>query len=184
MDGWRIIPSANGEDFMATNDEGETLEIIHSPTLDSSPDALGGQKKGYIIQDNVKHAPIQRLSEGIYPEHFVYLKSAGICGQADRVEVIQDTVDVVDYKTNKRIDKESYKDWQGISKKMLGPLAHLDDCNYNHYSLQLSLYLFIILKHNPRYKPGRLILQHVIFEKESENKYIKERADLVYYPKE
>jgi endonuclease I len=38
-----------------------------------------------IEQNGVKIAPDQNLTEGIYPEHMVYLKSAGICGQADRV---------------------------------------------------------------------------------------------------
>lgn len=124
-----------------------------------------------IYNNGIKHAPEQRLVEGIYPEHFVYLKSAGICGQSDRVEVIKDFVNIIDYKTNKKIEKEGFKNWEGITQKMLGPCAHLDDCNFNHYALQLSVYLYIILKHNPRLKPGDLILQHVIFEKESEDKY-------------
>jgi hypothetical protein len=114
--------------------------------------------------DGYKTAPNQKLSEGVYPEHFVYLKSAGICGQSDRVEVVNGKVFVYDYKTNKEIKKESYKNWEGFSKKMNSPLNHLDDCNYNHYSLQLSMYMYIILKHNPKLKPGGLILDHVIFE--------------------
>ena len=124
-----------------------------------------------IIDGDLKLAPDQRLTEGIYPEHFVYLKSAGICGQADRIEVVKDVVSVYDYKTNKKIEKESFKNWEGVSKKMIGPCAHLDDCNFNHYSLQLSIYLYIILKHNPRYKPGKLELQHVMFESKENDKY-------------
>ena len=114
--------------------------------------------------DGFKTAPNQKLSEGIYPEHFVYLKSAGICGQSDRVEVVNGRVDVYDYKTNKEIKKEAYKNWEGVSKKMLHPVSHLDDCNYNHYALQLSIYMYIIIKHNPKLKPGKLCLDHVIFE--------------------
>lgn len=124
-----------------------------------------------IFMDGVKHAPVQRLMEGIYPEHFIYLKSATLCGQSDRVEVVKDVINIVDYKTNKEIKKESYKTWEGISKKMIGPCAHLDDCNFNHYSLQLSAYLYMMIKHNPRHTPGKLILQHVIFKKEGEDKF-------------
>jgi len=124
-----------------------------------------------IINDGVKHAPVQRLTEGIYPEHMVYLKSAGICGQSDRVEVIKDTVDIVDYKTNKEIKVASFVNWEGKSQKMEGPLSHVDDCNFNHYALQLSIYMYIILKHNPRYKAGKMFLHHVVFEKESEDKF-------------
>ena len=124
-----------------------------------------------IYQDGIKHAPIQKLGEGIYPEHFVYLKSAGICGQSDRVEVVKNVVDIIDYKTNKEIKKEGYKSWEGITKKMLGPCSHLDDCNFNHYALQLSAYMYMIIKHNPIYKPGKMVLHHVIFEKESEDSF-------------
>lgn len=120
--------------------------------------------------DGLKTAPNQKLQDGIYPEHFVYLKSAGICGQSDRVEIVNGRVDIYDYKTNKEIKKESYKNWEGISKKMLYPVSHLDDCNYNHYALQLSIYMYIILKHNPKLKPGKLCLDHVIFEDEGLDK--------------
>lgn len=124
-----------------------------------------------IWEGTVKKAPVQRLTEGIYPEHFVYLKSAGVCGQSDRVEVVKDTVDIIDYKTNKEIKKYSFVNWEGKSVKMAGPCSHLDDCNFNHYALQLSIYMYIILKHNPRYKPGKLMLHHIIFEKEGEDKF-------------
>ena len=124
-----------------------------------------------IEENQVKVAPLQKLTDGIYPEHMVYLKSAGICGQSDLVEVVNGRVHIIDYKTNKEIKTESYKDWEGISKKMLPPVNNLDDCNFNHYSLQLSAYMYMILKHNPRYKPGKMMLHHVIFEKEGEDKF-------------
>lgn len=124
-----------------------------------------------IFNNGMKHAPVQRLSEGIYPEHFIYLKSAGLCGQSDRVEVVQGTIDIVDYKTNKEIKLKSFVNWEGISQKMTGPCSHLDDCNFNHYALQLSCYLYMMLKHNPIYKPGKLMLHHVLFEKQGEDKF-------------
>jgi len=121
-----------------------------------------------IYNDDIKHAPDQSLTEGVYPEHFVYLKSIGICGQADRVEVVDGFVDIIDYKTNKEIKTESYKSWDGVSKKMLFPVDHLDDCNFNHYALQLSLYMYMILRHNPNLKPGTLTIQHVTFKVKDE----------------
>lgn len=124
-----------------------------------------------IEQDGVKLAPDQNLVEGIYPEHMVYLKSAGICGQADRVEVIGNTIDLYDYKTNKEIKVNAYTNWEGVTEKMLLPINHLDDCNYTHYSLQLSIYMYIMLKHNPNLKPGKIMLEHIIFKKEGEDKY-------------
>lgn len=124
-----------------------------------------------IITDGIKYAPDQRLTEGIYPEHFVYLKSAGICGQSDRVEVVKDTVSVYDHKTSKEIKSQGFKHWDGTIERMLSPLSHLDDCSLVHYTLQLSLYLYMILKHNPFLKPGKLELSHVTFEEEGKDKY-------------
>lgn len=115
-------------------------------------------------KDGSKIAPDQKLSEGIYPEHMVYLKSAGLCGQSDRVEVNNGIVDIYDYKSNKEIKTAGFINWNGESSKMLVPINHLDDCDIVSFGLQLSLYLYIILKHNPMLKPGKLIIEHVQFQ--------------------
>jgi len=117
-----------------------------------------------LMEGMVKLAPEQQLTEGIYPEHLVYLKSAGVCGQADRIEVVDEYIDVYDYKTNKEIKQQGFVNKGGKSKKMLGPLSHLDECNYNEYALQLSTYMYIMLKHNFNLKPGKIQLDHIEFE--------------------
>lgn len=117
----------------------------------------------------LKVAPNQRLTDGMYPEHFVYMKSLGLCGQSDLVEVVDGVVHITDYKTNKEIRSESFKDWEGLSQKMNPPVSHLDDCNLNHYNLQLSIYMYMILKHNPKLKPGTLMIQHIMFEDEGKD---------------
>jgi hypothetical protein len=124
-----------------------------------------------IEDKGVKVAPSQKLVDGIYPEHMVFLKSAGLCGQSDLVEIVNGYVNITDYKTNKEIKLESFKNWEGVSKKMKAPLSHLDDCNYYHYALQLSLYMYIILKHNPKLKPGKLTLHHIQFEEVDRDKF-------------
>ena len=124
-----------------------------------------------IEEGDLKKAPEQKLTDGIYPEHMVYLKSAGICGQSDLVEVVNSKVNIIDYKTNKEIKKESFKNWEGISDKMSHPISHLDDCNFNHYALQLSIYMYIILKHNRKLKPGKIYIHHVLFEVEGTDEY-------------
>jgi hypothetical protein len=45
-----------------------------------------------------------------------------------------------DWKRSKEIKMESFKH----RDKGIGPCAHLDDCNFNHYSLQLNLYQWMI----------------------------------------
>lgn len=124
-----------------------------------------------IKDDGDKIAPDQKLEDGIYPELMVYLKSAGICGQSDLVEVVNGHVNVIDYKTNKEIKMNSYVNWEGISQKLSGPVSHVEDCNFYHYALQLSIYMYIILKHNPKLKPGKIMIHHIKFEHAGEDKH-------------
>ena len=72
-----------------------------------------------------------------FSEVIIYSKELGIAGTIDVLvyNKKQDTYHLVDWKTNKRIDKTSYKKKVGI----LNSTAHMQDCNFNHYSLQLSL---------------------------------------------
>lgn len=124
-----------------------------------------------IEKDGIKIAPSQILTPGIYPEHMIYLKSAGICGQADRVEVFNDRIDLYDYKTNKEIKLKGFTSWDGSSKMMLGPCAHLEDCNFNHYALQLSTYMYMMLKHNHYLNPGKMQIEHITFEIKGEDEF-------------
>tara|TARA_R110002020_G_scaffold36503_3_gene109759 strand:- start:3406 stop:4236 length:831 start_codon:yes stop_codon:yes gene_type:complete len=119
----------------------------------------------------IKIASDQKLLDGVYPEHLVYLKSAGLCGQADLVEVVNNKIHITDYKTNKEIKSKGFTNWEGVTSKMFNPINHLDDCNLNYYTLQLSLYAYIIKKHNPKLKIGNLIIQHVKFKQEGKNEY-------------
>jgi hypothetical protein len=75
------------------------------------------------------------------------------------------------HNTNKEIKKESFVNWEGASDKLQFPLDGLDDCNFNHYAIQLSIYMYIMLKHNPKLKPGKMFIHHVVFEVESEDEY-------------
>ena len=48
---------------------------------------------------------------------------------------------LIDWKTNEEISKSSFG-----GKKMFGPCYNLQDCNFNHYSLQLEIYKQALLK--------------------------------------
>lgn len=125
-----------------------------------------------ILKDGIKYAPEQKLENNhMYPEHFVYLKSAGICGQSDLVEVRRNKVYITDYKTNKNLTTEGYRNWQGVTEKLKFPVSHLDACKLNIYNIQLSLYMYIILKHNPQLKFGRLTINHIVFKELGKDKY-------------
>lgn len=126
--------------------------------------------KPVVNSEGTKIAPKQKLENGVYPEHLVYLKSIGICGQADLVEIVNGVININDYKTNKEIKEKGFTNWEGITNKMYNPISHLDDCNLNHYNLQLSLYAYMIKKHNPKLKIGKLTIQHVKFKQLGEDK--------------
>ena len=61
------------------------------------------------------------------------------CGATDQILYNKYTggIAIIDYKTNKEIKRESYR-----HQKMLIPLQQYDDCNYIHYSIQLSGYKY------------------------------------------
>ena len=117
-----------------------------------------------------KFAPDQSLTEGIYPELLVYILSSEICGQADYVEVVKGIVNIKDYKTSKEIRRKGFTNYKG-TKMMYPPIEHLEDCEYTHYNIQLSLYMYMILRHNPNYEPGTLTIEHVKFEETGRDKY-------------
>jgi hypothetical protein len=124
-----------------------------------------------IVEDGVKLAPDQRLRDGVYPEHLVYLAGPAITGQSDIVKVEKGIVTIEDHKTSKEIKREGFTNWEGTKKKMLQPFTHLEDCQFNHYALQLSIYMYCILKHNPLLLPGKLRINHVKFVEAGKDKY-------------
>lgn len=78
--------------------------------------------------------------EVVSTEDILYSISLGISGQRDLKirEVATGKLINVDLKTSKVIDKVGYK-----GKKMLGAFKELDDCRYNKYSIQLTIYNYL-----------------------------------------
>jgi hypothetical protein len=69
-------------------------------------------------------------------------KELGICGMVDQLFFNEKSgkLEIWDWKTNKKIDKKNR--WQQFKE----PISHLDVCELNTYSLQLSLYKYIITR--------------------------------------
>jgi ATP-dependent exoDNAse (exonuclease V) beta subunit len=86
------------------------------------------------------------LPDGVYPELILWNHYWGVAGISDIIIIDGDYFDVDDYKTNKKIDKESYCHPKYGHKMMKPPINHLMDCNYTHYALQLSLYAYMLEK--------------------------------------
>ena len=84
-----------------------------------------------------------------------------IAGQVDLIVKSGNEITIIDHKTNKNIDQKSGFD--SVSKanfKMKYPLNNLMDCNFYHYTLQLSTYAWMLQKINPNFVIKDLILNH------------------------
>lgn len=120
---------------------------------------LGGKfecKKDYSELD---------LEYGVYPEYLIYRESDDgilrIAGQVDLIVKQENEITIIDHKTNKKIDQKSGFDSTTKSNaKMKFPLNNLMDCNFYHYTLQLSTYAWMLQKINPNFVIKDLILNH------------------------
>lgn len=105
------------------------------------------------------------LPYGVYPEYLISRQSNDgilrIAGQIDLLVKNGNEITICDYKTNKKINlKSGFNSQTKATSKMLYPLNNLDDCNYYHYTLQLSTYAWMVQKLNPDFVIKDLILIH------------------------
>ena len=120
---------------------------------------IGGKficKKNYTDLD---------LEYGLYPEYLVYYDNPTldlhIAGQIDLIVKNGNDIWIIDHKSNAKIDlKGFFNSSTKSTDKMCFPLGHLDECNYNHYQLQLSTYAWMLQKINPDFVIKDLILNH------------------------
>jgi ATP-dependent exoDNAse (exonuclease V) beta subunit len=78
----------------------------------------------------------------IFPEVIVYSTELQVAGTIDVLAYDRknDYYEIIDWKTGKKIEKESFGGKMGIH-----PItSHLMDCKYNHYAMQLSFYRFLL----------------------------------------
>lgn len=91
--------------------------------------------------------PLSQMPDGIYTEQLVYHHGFGIAGRIDKV--VLETIargrrsDVDDYKTNRIIKMHGFG-YPKAPEMMKPPIAHLEDCTYIHYTLQVSLYMLML----------------------------------------
>lgn len=115
--------------------------------------------------------PINKLDNNtVYPELMIYDFDYMVCGQADKVIVAKKKINIWDYKTDAEIKYKAFSSKWVDPAKMLKPLSHLDDCNANHYSLKMSLYMYLLWKSNKgTLMPGDIIIEHVQLERDPNN---------------
>lgn len=134
------------------------------------------------------------LEKGIYPEYLISKVSADgilrIAGQIDLLVKDGNDIYIYDYKTNKEIKQKSYFNRNKRAYEcMKFPLNNIMDTNYWHYTLQLSLYAYLLQQINPNFNIKLLKLIHVDHSNkitEYELEYMKDEVEnmLKHYKKE
>lgn len=114
--------------------------------------------------------PINQLKNNtIYPELMIYDLDFMICGQADKVIVKDNKINIFDYKTDKEITFKAFSNNWVKPRKLLPPLSHLDDCNGNIYSIKMSMYMYLLWKANKgRLKSGDITIEHIALQRNEE----------------
>ena len=101
---------------------------------------------------------------GLQSEKLIYNHIYKIAGQSDIVQFtngfkntidVTHTINILDIKTNKEI--EFYSKYDEYLKY---PLNHLQNCNYNIYSLQLSLYAYMLQSMYNGFNIGTMAIVH------------------------
>lgn len=159
LDAWDLENKNSCERGTKIHAELENSFYKKKKNIDLSKYQIGG--KFECIKD---HNELD-LENGVYPEYLISRVSDDgklrIAGQIDLLVKKGNKIIIGDYKTNKKIDVKSFFDSKTKSStKMKYPLNNLDDCNYNHYCLQLSTYAWMIQKYNPEFEIEDLVLIH------------------------
>lgn len=120
-------------------------------------------------EDNCSRSSIQ---QGCYLELLIHNDELMLAGQSDKVFFINDVeFDIRDYKTNDKLPMESYN-----HQKMLYPFDQLDDCSFNHYAVQLSIYAYMLELQG--FKCRKLFIDH--YEESYEVEYLKDSVEKAF----
>lgn len=94
-----------------------------------------------------EQTPLIHLPDGVYTERLLFHHGYGIAGRTDRVAIETNIkarlAYVDDYKSNRIVRMHAYG-WPDRPEMMKHPISHLEDCSYNHFALQTSLYLLML----------------------------------------
>jgi hypothetical protein len=156
--------------------EQELLDLKECPVFyNQKCDVINHQSDG-----NYKYSLDISLLENnkVYPELMIYDFENMICGQSDKVIIVDNKIHIWDYKTDADIKFSSFSSKWVKPKKLLGPLSHLDDCNGNVYSIKMSIYMYLLWKANKgKLRPGDIIIEHIHLKRDPDNDNIPVLVD-------
>jgi len=138
-------------------------------------------KNDYERDIILKYQKVDNMKGDLYPETILFSEKYKLAGTCDLIEECGDYFNVWDNKTNKKINYISQYD-----KWLKKPVSHLSDCQYNIYSLQMSIYAYMYQMQTKK-KVGRLGLYYLNPEKDYEFEIIpcpylgREAKDILDY---
>lgn len=153
-------------EWKAENEESKRLgteihELIRLKLASNADEA----KKEFGITGELLDTELLIAESGVFVEKRLELEidSFNMIGVPDVIQIEDGVVNLIDWKTAKKgIKFKSHYDMAlNQNKKMLYPLSAIDDVNGQHYTLQLSLYMWMILQIRPDLKPGKLKISWV-----------------------
>ena len=153
------------------NDACEKGSAIHNQLEEASYHAQHVKDEEntiYRVSQNNILALQDFTTNGAYPELLIYNDFYMVAGQADKVFKEGRRVDIHDYKTCKDITTEGFR-----GETLLAPFDHLPNANYWIYTLQLSMYAWMLEKCG--YEVGSLQMHWI----RGKDKFDKERNHAV-----
>jgi len=117
----------------------------------------------YKTYNNIVERCIDRYDK-VLSENLLYDEDFKVAGTADLIYEHKDEFTIADFKTNKKFRFSS-----AFNEKLLPPVDHLHNCEFNIYALQLSMYAFMYEK-----LTGKKCRKCVIF-------YLKEDKFIPYH---
>tara|TARA_B100001115_G_scaffold180121_1_gene171952 strand:+ start:1460 stop:2179 length:720 start_codon:yes stop_codon:yes gene_type:complete len=147
------------EELIAKWDESATNgTIVHKEIEDyiNEKRQPNHQKSKIAIEWLSKH--LMNSKYQLFSEIIVYCEDLHLAGTIDLLlyDSVNEIYTILDWKTNKEISTKSFKGKTGIKPET----RDLPDCKFTHYSLQLSLYRYLLeKKYNLKMK--KLIIAHI-----------------------
>lgn len=107
------------------------------------------------------------LTKGMYPELRLYNHEYQIAGSADKTLIHKGGLfHMQDFKTNEKLEMESFENpYTKEKEKMLDPISELDNCSFIHYTLQLSLYSWMLEQLGYKWRKSTIL--HIQFFKDT-----------------
>lgn len=152
----------NAIKYLTEISSGRCVTVADIPNLIPKP--LDVEK--FKEATNYKYEEIYRVFDyytqrgyTIYSEIAIFLPDYLVSGTIDILCIRDNDFVILDWKTNRDglkfesgyfkkdktiIPNQLTNEWVKTDKRMLPPLSHLEDCNGNHYTMQLSLYAIAV----------------------------------------